>query len=229
MLANGSVIYGINTGFGGSANVRCQDCTGIQQSLIRNLNAGFGAKLSDEAVRAALFLRITCLGQAYSGVRPELIHILIAMFENDIIPAVPLRGSISASGDLVPMSYIAAAISGRDIAATVNGCKTTIKKAFDQFNIKPLALEAKEGLAIANSCSVSVALGANVLYDACTCILLTQLATALSMEAMEGKLENFHPTPHCKMPHPGQMEVAANMRSLLSSSSFCIAGTLFKT
>ena len=225
VLNNGTVIYGINTGFGGSADVRCQEYESIQRALVRHLNAGFGPKMSTETVRAAMFLRATCLGRAYSGVRPEVVRTLLSMLDCDIVPVIPLRGSVSASGDLMPMSYVAAAVMGRDIAAVVDGKQSTIRQAFDKNNIKPLTFGAKEGLAIANSCSASVALASTVLYDACSCLLLTQAATALCMEALQGKIENFHHTPHAVMPHQGQIEVASTMRHWLTESKFCVQGT----
>lgn len=111
---------------------------------MRHLNAGFGPKMADEVVRASMFVRACCLSRGMSGVRPEIVHTLAAMLEHDIMPVVPLRGSVSASGDLMPMSYVAAAVMGRQMAATMAGKATTVPEALAAAGISPLVLGAKE-------------------------------------------------------------------------------------
>ncbi|KAK3104359.1 hypothetical protein FSP39_000276 [Pinctada imbricata] len=112
-LENGLVVYGINTGFGGSAEVRSWKLEDVQRALIRHVNAGMGRMFPSEKVRAAMVTRANCLAKGYSGVRPIVPQTLVNMINSDISPQVPLRGSVSASGDLMPLGYIAAAL--RDI------------------------------------------------------------------------------------------------------------------
>lgn len=133
-------------------------------------------------------------------------------FREDIIPVVPKRGSVSASGDLVPMSYIACAMRGRpDCKVVHRGNNKTAKEALSAAGLKPMELVDKEALAILNCCSFSCGLASKVLYYASSSLLLTQVCVAMSVEALTGRKESFNETIHQCMPHPGQCEVAENI------------------
>ncbi len=174
---NGAVIYGVNTGYGGSADVRSKNLKEVQSALIRHLNAGFSSIFNFEIPRGVMAVRANSLCRAMSGVRPEVIQLLLDMLNKDIIPEVPVRGSVSASGDLMPTSYIAAAMMGReDARVRMNGQDLLAPEALQRAGLKPITFAAKEALAVVNSCSFSVVLAANVLQEANKALLLTQVS-----------------------------------------------------
>ena len=219
LVNKGLTIYGVNTGFGGSADVRSGDTAGMQRALLRLLNAGFGPCFDSKTVRAAMAIRANCLCRGYSGVRPELVLQIIKLLNHNIIPKVPIRGSISASGDLMPLSYVAAAVAGRpDLMVDHKGESRSMEFVMQSCDIEPLPLQAKEGLAIMNSVSFSTAVSAKTTYHANIATLLTQACSALCFEAMHGKVDILDPLIHQIKPHAGQIEVAENMRMLLEGS-----------
>ena len=222
-ITNGVCIYGVNTGYGGSADVRSSDVEEMQISLIRLLNAGFGKTLDTEIVKGLMLVRANSLCLGYSGVRPKVVQLILDMLNNDITPIVPLRGSVSASGDLVPTSYLAACMMGREDSKVIaSGKVMSAPDALRRASLTPIEFQSKEALAVVNSASVSSTLASTVLFDANTAVLLTQIATAMSCEAMKGHIESFHPTVHLCLSHPGQSEVASNIRSLLKNSRFVV-------
>ena len=222
-VASGVCVYGVNTGYGGSADVRSSDVEEMQKSLIRLLNAGFGKTVDTETVRGLMLVRANSLCLGYSGVRPRVVKCILDMLNNDIIPIIPLRGSVSASGDLMPTSYLAACMMGRDVIKVIaSGKPMSAPEALKQANLTPLEFQSKEALAVVNSASVAASLASNILFDANIAALLTQIATAMTCEAMNGHVESFHPTVHTCLMHPGQSEVARNIRSLLKNSKFVI-------
>ena len=201
--------------------MRSNNVSELQRSLIRHLNAGFGTTLPAYLVKAVMAVRINSLSLGYSGIRPSTVDLLVSMFNHDIIPVVPKRGSVSASGDLMPTSYIAACMIGRsDARVLFDGVPMTAPEAFADARLKSVTFQGKEALAVVNSASFSSSLGAIVLYDANIAIVLTQVATALTSEALCGSIESFHPTIHRCLPHPGQQEVASNIRHMLVESKF---------
>ena len=219
LVEKGMTIYGVNTGFGGSADVRSSDTDAMQRALLRLLNAGVGPCFDSKIVRAAMAIRTNCLCRGYSGVRPELVLQIVKLLNNGITPKVPIRGSISASGDLMPLSYVAAAVAGRpDLNVDHKGELRTMEDIKHMCDIEPLTLQAKEGLAIMNSVSFSTAVSAMTTYHANIATLLTQACSALCFEAMHGKVDSLHPLIHRIKPHSGQIEVAENMRMLLEDS-----------
>lgn len=224
-LTSGHVIYGVNTGFGGSANVRCSDPLEVQRSLIRHLNVGFGQTIDLDVVRGVMAVRANSLALGYSGVRPEVVKLLCGMINADVIPVTPLRGSISASGDLAPTSYIAACMSGRpESMVTYRGEEVLATEAFNDAKLPIIEFQAKEALAVVNSASFASTLAARVLFDASIAVLLTQLTTAMSVECLRGRMESFHPTIHKGLPHQGNQEVANNLVKLLEGSKLARTG-----
>ena len=218
-LSEGTIIYGVNTGFGGSANVRPSDMQDLQMSLIRLLNVGVGDTLPWFIVRGVMLVRANSLCKAYSGVRPIVPQTLVEMINTGVIPQAPKRGSISASGDLVPTSYIAAAMMGDpDIKALYQREIIEAPEAMKKAGITPIIFEAKEALALINSSSFAATLASCVLFDTNVAVLLTQLSSAMSTEALTGRLETFNPILHECLPHGGQREVAANIRAILKGS-----------
>ena len=222
-IREGLVMYGVNTGYGGSADVRSDDTVELQISLIRHLNAGFGPTFPTELVRAVMLVRANSLSLGFSGIRPTTVQLLVDMLNEDIVPVVPKRGSVSASGDLMPTSYIAACMMGRpDARVVVDGVETAAPAAFQRARLSHVKFQAKEALAVVNAASFASSLGACVLFDANVAVLLTQVATALAVESLEGRVESFHPTIGRCLPHAGLREVAVNLTKLLDGSRLAV-------
>ena len=242
---------GVKTGFGGSADTRTDDVLALQNVLIRelhygllppgprdtspldadsmlNVRLGSSSEFPGQALflprnwaRAAILIRINSLIKGFSGVRPVVIDRLQDLLKYDIIPMIPLRGSISASGDLSPLSYIAGAIQGKStvrILSSVENTSLYADTAFAQARIEPISLQAKEGLAIVNGTAISTAVGALALSDTHHLVLWAQLLTAMSVEALTGTAESFHPVFAQARPHPGQVCLLISEVFLLCSS-----------
>ena len=186
-----------------------------------NHHKGFGEVFDSRVPRGMMVIRINSLCRAMSGVRPEVIQLLCDMIEEDIIPVIPKRGSVSASGDLMPSSYIAAAMMGRPEGKVLHdGKMKSAREALKDAKLNAITFVDKDALAVVNSCSFAVSLGSQVLYAANKAAALTQVAVAMTVEALLGRVESFHPTIHSCMPHPHQIEAAQNILHLLQDSKF---------
>ena len=244
-LEAGTVIYGVNTGFGGSADTRTQHLERLQSAAIQHLNVGIllqadkrdpaagegrdngllrSHAMPDPIIRAAMLIRCNSLMRGHSGVRVSVIESVMKLLSLDMIPVVPLRGSISASGDLSTLSYIAGAIEGNpDIFVKVRSANglTKILSASETLKtagLEPVRLQAKEGLGITNGTAPSCAAASLVIHQANQLLLLAQLLTAMGTEALAGTANNYHPFISMVRPHPGQAEVAANILAFLANS-----------
>lgn len=224
-LSKGVCVYGINTGFGGSANVRYKKDASVNASLVTHLNAGFGLELPLPLVKATMITRANSIALGYSGVHSNVVELLLELLNNDIIPYVPKRGSISASGDLMPTSYIAACLEGRsNCKVNAKGVDTIAPVALKEAGLSPVVLTGKDALGVINASSFSAVLAAEVLFKGNVAILLTQAVVAMTVEALQGRLESFHPLVHQKcLPHVGQQEVACNILKFLQSSKMAIS------
>jgi phenylalanine ammonia-lyase len=234
----------VNTGFGGSADTRILEMDNIQSTVVQELQCGIlnmpatlndlcppaPLPLSHEStcmpeswVRAAMLLRVNSLACGFSGVRPVLVQSILHLLKKDIIPQVPLRGSISASGDLMPLSYIAGAIQGSPnirVWTGVRGQRVTVTAdiALRDASLPPVVLHPKEGLAIVNGTAVSTGVAAMAMQDANCLAVLSQVLTSMSVEALLGSRESFDPLFAHVRPHLGQIEVARNIYSFLAGS-----------
>ncbi|KAJ3070400.1 hypothetical protein HDU98_006584 [Podochytrium sp. JEL0797] len=218
-------VYGVDTAFGGNADVHSDDPHAVQVGLIRLLTAGMSNHIHHASTtRGAMILRVLSMSRGGSAVRLELIQVLIKLIEARVTPCVPLRGSISASGDLMPLSYIAGLISGRfenaeRAALGPKGQFLTGKQALKLAGIsKPIVFEAKEALALVNGTSFSCALAATCILESHTIALLVQVITAFSVETLAGHVDAFDPAVARLRPHPGQIELCFNISHLLRDS-----------
>ncbi|KAK0649629.1 L-Aspartase-like protein [Cercophora newfieldiana] len=242
-LNDGRVIYGVNTGFGGSADTRTQDFELLQSAAIQHLNVGIllqadkdgkprrendllrSHALPTPIVKAAMLIRCNQLMRGHSGVRVNVIDTIMQLLAKDMAPVVPLRGSISASGDLSTLSYIAGAIEGNpDVFIKLGGSHEQEKrilpanKVLSLAGLTPVKLQAKEGLGITNGTAPSCAAAGIVIHQANQLAFLTQLLTAMGTEALAGTSHNYHPFISSTRPHAGQAEVAANILKFISGS-----------
>ena len=176
-------------------------------------------------VRASMLIRLNSLSSGASGVKLSTVKTLIQLLENDVVPRIPIRGSISASGDLSPLSYIAGVMQGKPTLKAWLGNRSTGERrlvradiALAEHSIQPVQLVAKEGLAIVNGTAISAAVGALALHDALLQAGLSQVLTAMSVEALCGTDESFDPFFAKVRPHPGQIEAAQNIFAFLDKS-----------
>ena len=213
------VAYGINTGFGKLAKTRvdADQLSELQQNLVRSHAAGVGAPLKPGVVRLVLCLKIVSLAQGYSGVRPELIDRLIVMSANDMMPVIPEKGSVGASGDLAPLAHLALTLMGEG-QVFFQGEIVSTAQALNTIELKPLKLEAKEGLALLNGTQVSTALALDAVLTAERNLANAIMMGAISVDAALGSYMPFDKRIHQVGLHRGQQKVAAIFRDLLDSS-----------
>ncbi|KAF8875714.1 L-Aspartase-like protein [Gymnopilus junonius] len=243
-VATGASIYGLSTGFGGSADARTDKPVILGHALLQHLHIGIMPTsnrspsilpLQDPAslttmpeswVRAAILIRMNSLIRGHSGVRWELIEKMNELICADITPVVPLRGSISASGDLSPLSYIAGALVSNPNIQVYCGPrlsgfrqKASADEVLGKYSIAAIGLESKEHLGLVNGTAVSAAVAALAVSDAMHLVLLAQVCTAMGTEALGGERGSFAPFIHAvARPHPGQVECAQNIYDLLQGS-----------
>src|SRR5918994_3402885 len=186
LVADGATVYGVTTGFGDLADVRIEPSrTGeLQRNLVRSHAAGVGDPLPDDVVRAMLLLRANALAVGLSGVRVELVELLLGMLNAAIHPVIPARGSLGASGDLAPLAHLALVVIGEG-EATVDGAGPGPgADALARSGLRPLTLEAKEGLALLNGTQLMAGLGSLAHHDALRLALSADVIGAMSLEAM---------------------------------------------
>ncbi len=220
LVADGATVYGVTTGFGDLADVRIEPAQTVelQLNLVRSHAAGVGPPLPDEAVRAMLLLRANALAVGLSGVRVEVVELLVGMLNAAIHPVVPSRGSLGASGDLAPLAHVALVLIGEG-EATVDGAGPGPGgEALARAGLAPLALAAKEGLALLNGTQLMSGIGALAHHDALRLALTADVIGAMSLEAMLGTAAAFAPELIAARPHPGQVASAAHLRALLDGS-----------
>ena len=213
-------VYGVNTGFGAlsEARIGAADVRQLQANLVRSHSTGVGPDLEEADVRAMMLLRAQVLALGASGVRPELVDVLVAMLNSRLHPRVPAQGSVGASGDLAPLAHLALAILGEGEVQVDGGPFVDSAKAMESAGLTPLTLEAKEGLALINGTQFMAGLGSLALLDAEHLCSVADVAGAMSLEALKGSSRPFDERLQAARPHPGQSVVAHNLRTLLAHS-----------
>jgi histidine ammonia-lyase len=218
-VARGEAVYGVTTGIGDLAGVRIApaDAERLQLNLLRSHAVGSGEPLPEEVVRAMMLLLAASLGRGHSGVRTELVELLLALLERGVVPVVPSRGSVGSSGDLAPLAHLGLVLVGEG-EATVEGRRAGGAEALRAANLEPLRLTAKEGLALINGTHLMAAVGALAVTDARRVLNAATTACALSLEAFKGSTVPFDARLQEVRPQPGQARVAARLRDLLEGS-----------
>lgn len=219
-VRRGEIIYGVNTGFGALSSVKIsdKDIEELQRNLVRSHSAGVGVPFSREETRAILLLRANTIARGHSGVRPEVADKLLEYLNNDILPYIPSQGSVGASGDLAPLSHLALAIIGEGEVWGESGPVTT-ESMLNKKNVKPLQLQSKEGLSMINGCQVMTAVGLLAAHRARNICMVSDIAGALSLEALRGARGPFDPLISASRPHMGEQKTARNMRRILGEES----------
>lgn len=212
-------IYGINTGFGKLAHIKIpsEDTATLQRNLILSHCCGVGAPLSDDIVRLIIVLKMLSLSRGASGVRWELIQLMGDMLERGVIPVIPEKGSVGASGDLAPLSHLAAVMIGEG-EAVYKSEQMSGAAALKSAGLTPVILGAKEGLAMINGTQVSTALGLVGLFRAWNAMQAALVTGALSTDAAMGSSAPFHAEIHELRGQSGQIEAAKTLRELIDGS-----------
>jgi len=233
-------IYGVNTGFGPLAvrRIRPEQTSRLSRNLVLNCLAGVGDPLPEEIVRAMMLVRANSLAKGLSGVRPELAETLIEMLNRGVTPEVPSKGSLGASGDLAPQAHVAVVLlaepaegagpaegaepagRGEDFSghALYDGERLTGQEAMSRVGLARIRPEAKDGLALTNGTDFMVGTAALAVADAQSLLAHAEIAAALSLEALCALSAAFHPALQEASGQPGQMDVAARLRSLFAGS-----------
>jgi histidine ammonia-lyase len=213
-------VYGVNTGFGALSETRisARDVQNLQCNLVRSHSVGVGPDLGVAEVRGLMLLRAHVLALGASGVRPELVELLLAMINGRVHPRIPAQGSVGASGDLAPLAHLALTLIGEGEAQLGDGPFLASHLVMDRAGIASTRLEAKEGLALINGTQYMTALGTLALLDAERLCVAADIAGAMSLEALKGSSRPFDERLQAARPHPGQAQVARNMRALLADS-----------
>jgi histidine ammonia-lyase len=219
-VARGEAVYGVTTGIGELASVRIvpADAERLQLNLLRSHAVGAGELLPEEVVRAMLLLLAASLARGHSGVREELVELILGCIERRVVPVVPSRGSVGSSGDLAPLAHLGLVLVGEG-EALFEGERRGGGEALRQAGLEPLRLTAKEGLALINGTHLMAAVGTLAVRDADRVIKAATTACALSLEAFKGSTVPFDARLQAVRPQPGQARVAARLRELLDGSN----------
>ena len=232
-------IYGLNTGFGSLSQktISKGDYEALQVNLLRSHCVGVGNPLHWEQSRAALLLRANALASGHSGIRPLVVDKILSLFNANLCPCIPKKGSVGASGDLAPLAHLAITLIGEGYFL----CKKSTPENKEAFNgnnpyghfytvkpsapllaqkgIEPLRLQAKEGLSLINGCQITNAIAMLCAFQCRELLILSDLAGALSLEALRGSHAPFDPLIPATRPHPGEEKTARNLRCLLGEGS----------
>ena len=219
IAAGNEPVYGVNTGFGKLASIKIDaaDTATLQRNLILSHCCGVGAPMPENIVRLILSLKLISLGRGASGVRLELVRLIEAMLEKGVIPLIPEKGSVGASGDLAPLAHMAAVMMG-EAEAFYQGEKLPGKLALERAGLTPVILAAKEGLALINGTQASTALALAGLFRAHRAAQAALITGAMSTDAAMGSSAPFTADIHTLRGHRGQIDTAASLRALLEGS-----------
>ena len=219
VLASGQVVYGLNTGFGKLASTRIPDSdhAQLQLNLLRSHAVGVGEPMTDAVVRLMLLLKAASLGRGHSGVSPALVRGLLDLLAHDLLPVVPCKGSVGASGDLAPLAHLCLPLIGEG-QVRLRGQTLPAGQALQACGLQPIALGAKEGLALINGTQASAALAIEGLFAAEQLLCAGVMVGALTLDAARGSDAPFDPRIHALRGQPGQMDTAAAYRALLDGS-----------
>ncbi|MEK7465863.1 MAG: histidine ammonia-lyase [Planctomycetota bacterium] len=225
LLASGKAIYGVNTGFGRLANVRIPDAQirDLQLNLLRSHAVGVGAPLSSAEARVAVLLRANTLVRGHSGVRRRVVAQLVHLANSGVVPVIPEQGSVGASGDLAPLAHLALVLIGEGEAFLPSGRRVPGLVALKFAGLKPLQLGAKEGISLINGTQIMSSLLAISLLRARRLADASDIAAALTLDALKGTTSAFDARIQEVRPHPGQGLVAKRVRDLMRGSAIRVS------
>lgn len=221
LVARGCIAYGITTGFGRfkDKSISADQVKELQLNLVRSHAVGVGPPLDEAVVRAMMLVRANTLAMGHSGVRPQIIRLLLEFLNRGICPRIPAQGSLGASGDLAPLAHMALVIIGEG-QATYRGELLDGAVALERAGLQAIELEAKEGVALVNGTAFMVGMGALLVNRAISLIHTADIAACLTLEALHGTDRAYDERVHVVRPHPRQIECAAFLRALLAGSQY---------
>ncbi len=213
------IVYGISTGFGKFSDVSIskEDSAQLQKNLIISHSCGVGEPFSKEVARGIVLLRANALARGNSGVRHSTIQTMVDMLNKDVVPIIPQKGSLGASGDLAPLSHMVLVMLGEG-EAWYQGERLNGKEAMQKAGIPTIELTSKEGLGLINGTQVMTSVGAHATYDALNLSKLADITAAMTVEALTGITDAFDPRLHELRPHQGQQDTAKNLLQILAGS-----------
>ncbi|MGE3973774.1 MAG: histidine ammonia-lyase [Bdellovibrionales bacterium] len=219
-MDEGLTVYGVNTGFGylSQTKIDKKDIVQLQKNLIRSHSVGIGDPFTEEETRSIMLLRANALARGHSGIRTLVVEKILEFLNEDVIPVIPQKGSVGASGDLAPLSHLALALIGEG-QVWIDGKPGETAPYLQKKNIQPLELQAKEGLSLINGCQVMTGVGLLNAYRAQRICALADLAGAMTLEALHGSRTPFDPQITASRPHPGEAKTARNLLKFLSPES----------
>lgn len=220
-IQEGRIAYGITTGFGAFKDklISVDDVEKLQENIILSHAVGVGPELDDRVVRAMMLIRANTLAHGHSGIRVKTIELLLALLNHNILPIIPSKGSLGASGDLAPLAHMSLPLLGVG-KVKFQGQIMYAKDAIQKVGLEPIKLAAKEGLALTNGTTLMTALGALNVHLAEILMQAANCAGALTLEAQNGTMRAFMPQIHRSRPQNCQADTAAIMRELLQGSQF---------
>jgi len=219
IAAEGAPAYGINTGFGrlASTHIPHDQLELLQRNLVLSHAVGIGEPMSAPVVRLLIALKLSSLGRGHSGIRREVMDALVALFNADVLPVIPIKGSVGASGDLAPLAHLSAVLLGIG-EVHVRGERMSAAAGLAMAGLAPLTLQAKEGLALLNGTQASTALALYNLFAIEDLFRTALVSGALSVDAAAGSVKPFDARIHALRGHRGQIDAAAAYRALLDGS-----------
>lgn len=232
VVAEERVAYGVTTGFGqlATTHIPVARVRELQQNLVRSHAVGVGEPLPRDVVRAAMLIRASTMAKGYSGVRPEVVDLLVSMLNADVVPYVPSRGSLGASGDLAPSAHVVLAMLGEGevlgpgaVDDTACARREPSGPALRAAGLAPLSLEAKEGLALLNGTQFMAAIGALAVVDGEALLDSADLVGAMSIEGLRASVGPFQERIQLLRPIPGQLATAANVRRATAGSEIMLS------
>ena len=225
ILAEERVVYGVTTGFGqlATTHIPVDKVRELQVNLVRSHSVGVGEPLAREVVRAAMAIRVNALAKGYSGVRQSVVELLCDMLDHDLVPWVPSRGSLGASGDLAPSAHLVLAMMGEGELLTPDGRREPALPALRAAGLEPVSLEAKEGLALLNGTQFMAAIGCLAVADGEALLDSADLIGSMSIEGLRASVGPFQERIQLLRPIPGQLRTAENVRRATDGSEIMLS------
>jgi len=225
VVADEQVAYGVTTGFGqlATTHIPVAKVRELQENLVRSHAVGVGEPLPRDVVRAAMIIRLNTIARGYSGVRLEVAELVAALLNADLVPWVPSRGSLGASGDLAPSAHLVLAMMGEGELLTKDGGRELSGPALRAAGLAPVTLEAKEGLSLLNGTQFMAAIGCMAVVDGEALLDSADLIGAMSLEGLRASVGPFQERIQALRPIPGQLTSAANVRAATESSAIMLS------
>ena len=225
VIAEGRVAYGVTTGFGqlATTHIPVAKARELQENLVRSHAVGVGEPLPRDVVRAAIAIRVNTFAKGHSGVRQEVVDLLVEMLAADLVPFVPSRGSLGASGDLAPSAHMVLAMIGEGELLTSDGRRVPAEPALRGAGLKPLVMEPKEGVSLINGTQFMAAIGCLAVIDGEKVLDSADLIGAMSIEGLRCSIGPFQERIQLLRPIPGQRLSAANVRAAVDGSAIMLS------